>query len=63
MNKKMLEMLVCPSCKGKLTQAKSKQELWCLNEKWAFRIQDGIPILLRDEVRLLSAEELSEGAK
>jgi uncharacterized protein YbaR (Trm112 family) len=61
MDKKLLEILVCPACKGALQYQKPKQELWCRAEKLAYRIVDDIPVMLVDEARKLSLEELDHG--
>jgi len=53
MDKKLLEILVCPRCKGHLIYEKSNQELICQKDKLAFPIRDDIPIMLEDEARSL----------
>lgn len=60
MNKVLLEMLVCPACKGPLSyQAQTQpKELWCRAEKLAFPIIDDIPVMLLDKARTLSLAEL-----
>ena len=55
MDKKLLEMLVCPLCKGKLLY--KKPELICLFDRLAFPIRDGIPVMLEQEARIVSLEE------
>ncbi len=61
MDKKLLEILVCPVCKGILQYHQSQQELWCRAEKLAYRIVDDIPVMLVDEARKLRLEELDHG--
>ena len=61
MNPKLLEILVCPACKGSLVYQKERKELWCRAEKYAFRIEDDIPVMLVDEARQLTLEELDHG--
>lgn len=51
MDTKLLEILVCPVCKGKLDYQKEAQELVCKPCKLAFPVQDNIPIMLVDEAR------------
>lgn len=51
MNPAILEILVCPLCKGKLEYAKPQQELICHFDKLAYPIREDIPILLIDEAR------------
>lgn len=57
MDQKLLDLLVCPVCKGPLLYDKKNRELICRAEKIAFPIKDGIPVLLEDEARELSFEE------
>ena len=57
MDKKLLEILVCPLCKGKLVYVKSAQELICKVDRLAFPITDGIPVMLEEEARQLPADE------
>lgn len=56
--KKFLDILVCPVCKGALEYKQDRQELWCRQSKLAYPIKDGIPFMLENEARQLSAEEL-----
>ena len=51
MDKQLLEILVCPQCKGELTYLASAKELICETDKLAYPIQDGIPVMLIDEAR------------
>ena len=54
---KLLAILVCPLCKGKLDYKKDAAELWCKGDGLAYPIQDDIPVMLEDEARRLSADE------
>ncbi|OAM34450.1 hypothetical protein A7Q01_07105 [Eikenella sp. NML96-A-049] len=58
MDKKYLDLLVCPITKGVLEYHASRQELWSRQAKLAFPIRDGIPIMLENEARSLTEEEL-----
>jgi uncharacterized protein YbaR (Trm112 family) len=59
MDSKLLDILVCPICKGPLLYRKPEQELVCKADRLAFPIRDGIPVMLEDEARKLApAEEL-----
>jgi uncharacterized protein YbaR (Trm112 family) len=58
MDKKLLEILVCPSCKGKLVYQKAAGELVCRFDKLAYPIRDEIPVMLVEEARMVSFEEL-----
>ncbi len=60
MDSKLLEILVCPVCKGPLTYRKSERELICKADRLAYPIQDGIPVMLESEARRLEPEEEPE---
>ena len=49
MDKKLLDIIVCPVCKGKLEYEPDRQRLICRAERIAYPVRDGIPILLDDE--------------
>lgn len=57
MDKKLLDILVCPVCKGPLVYKKDKQELICKGDRLAYPIKDAIPVMLEDEARELPADE------
>jgi uncharacterized protein YbaR (Trm112 family) len=57
MDKKLLDILVCPICKGKLIYKKSQQELVCKVDRLAFPIRDSIPVMLEQEARQLAPDE------
>lgn len=57
MDKKLLEILVCPLCKSELVYKKDEQELICKADRLAFPIRDGIPVMLENEARKISLEE------
>ena len=59
LDKKLLEILACPVCKGKLLYQKNSQELLCKFDKLAFPIRDDIPIMLEDQARKITDEEVS----
>ena len=54
MDKKLLEILVCPKCKGELEYNKQANELICKNYALAYPVRDGIPVMLEEEARDLS---------
>lgn len=56
MDKRLLDILVCPVTKGKLI--KKDDELWSRQAALAYPIRDGIPVLLEDEARTLQLEEV-----
>lgn len=57
MDKKLLDILVCPVCKGALIYNKTKQELICKLDRLAYPIRDDIPVMLKDEARSLPPDE------
>jgi uncharacterized protein len=58
MDPRLLELLVCPVTKGPLDYDREHQELLSRSARLAYPIRDGIPILLEEEARTLSDEEL-----
>ena len=57
MDTRLLDILVCPICKGPLKYDKKNQELICNSDKLAYPIRDGIPIMWADQARDLQAAE------
>ncbi|TAK91817.1 MAG: Trm112 family protein [Burkholderiaceae bacterium] len=57
MDARLLDILVCPLCKGALQYDKPAQELICPHDQLAFPIRDGIPVMLEDQARPLEAEK------
>jgi uncharacterized protein YbaR (Trm112 family) len=57
MDKRLLEILVCPLCKSPLHIDNAKHELICKADRLAYPIRDDIPVMLVDEARALSADE------
>jgi uncharacterized protein YbaR (Trm112 family) len=57
MDPKLLEILVCPVCKGPLVWRKDAAELVCKADRLAFPVKDDIPVMLEDEARTLGPEE------
>lgn len=57
MDHRLLEIVACPVCKGKLIYDKENQELICKLERLAYPIKEGIPVLLEPEARTMKMEE------
>lgn len=59
MDKRLLELLVCPVCKGPLHSAGggSALELVCRGDRLAYAVRDGIPMMLPEEARVLGADD------
>jgi len=58
MDKKLLEILVCPVTKGPLIHDRKNNELLSLSARLAYPIRDDIPVMLEDEARTLSEDEV-----
>ena len=57
MDKKLLDILACPVCKGPLVYRKEQQELVCKLDRLAYPIRDDIPVMLEEEARVVKLEE------
>jgi uncharacterized protein YbaR (Trm112 family) len=59
MDKRLLELLVCPICKGPLRSVGSGNavELICRPDRLAYAVRDGIPVMLPEEARAVSADD------
>jgi uncharacterized protein YbaR (Trm112 family) len=59
MDTRLLELLVCPLCKGPLEHQRPpfqpQQELICRADRLAFPVRDGMPVMLESEARSLDA--------
>jgi len=58
MDKRLLEVLACPICKGSVIFDKKNQTLICKIDKLAYPIQDDIPVMLESEAKHLTEDEL-----
>ncbi|WJG10906.1 Trm112 family protein [Aliiglaciecola sp. LCG003] len=59
-DKKLLDILACPACKGKLQYNTQGAELICRFDRLAYPIKDNIPVMLENEARTLSLTELEQ---
>lgn len=59
MDKKLLDLLVCPVTKGPLIYDRDNHELISKSARLAYPVRDGIPVMLEDEARELSEEEVA----
>ncbi|GLO61270.1 UPF0434 protein [Vibrio sp. MACH09] len=57
MDHRLLEIVACPVCKGKLTFDAENQELICKLDRLAYPIKEGIPVLLEFEARSINMNE------
>jgi uncharacterized protein YbaR (Trm112 family) len=58
MDQRLLDILVCPVTKGPLIYDKDNKELLCTGSRLAYPIRDGIPVMLSDEARHLTLENV-----
>ncbi len=56
MDARLLDLLVCPICKGPLQYDRAAQELICPRDKLAYPVHDDIPVLLVEHARDLEPE-------
>lgn len=54
---KLLEILVCPLCKGPLVHRREAGELVCAADRLAYPVRDAIPVMIEDEARKLAPDE------
>jgi tetraacyldisaccharide 4'-kinase len=57
MDARLLEILVCPLCKGPLRNERARNELVCAADRLAFPVREGIPVMLEEEARVLAADD------
>lgn len=57
MDHRLLEIVACPVCKGKVILDKEKQELICKFDRLAYPIKEGIPVMLEVEARKMAMDE------
>jgi len=56
-DKKLLDILACPVCKGPLRYRRDPEELICKVDRLAYPVRDDIPVMLEDEARTLKPDE------
>ena len=60
MDTRLLQLLVCPVTKGPLEWNAQQQELVSRSARLAYPVRDGIPILLENEARAVTPEEIEK---
>ncbi|MGX5173900.1 Trm112 family protein [Aliikangiella sp. IMCC44653] len=60
MDKKLLDILVCPLCNSKLNYVASPKQLVCRFDRLSFEFNEDIPVLLPESGRAMTAEELAK---
>lgn len=58
MDERLLEILVCPVCKGPLRWQRDAGELVCRADRLAFPVRDGVPVMLEEDARAVPPAEL-----
>ena len=58
LDKKLLEILACPICKGELRYDRTANELVCGIDKLAYPVREGVPVMLTAEARVMTSDEL-----
>ena len=60
MDSKLLEVLVCPVSRAPVVYQREHAELWCAASGLAYPVRDDIPVMLEDEARELTTDELEQ---
>lgn len=63
LDKRLLDILACPVCKGTLEYRRASDTLACRFDRLAFPVRDGIPVMLEEEATKLSVEEVESGGR
>jgi uncharacterized protein YbaR (Trm112 family) len=61
LDKRLLDVLACPVCKGPLEYRRAEDLLVCRFDRLGYPVRDGIPIMLEEEAQRLSSEQLEGG--
>ena len=59
-DKKLLDILACPVCKGKLLYQNKQAQLVCKFDRLVYPIRENIPVLLESEAKHVSSEEMEQ---
>ncbi len=57
LDKKLLDILACPICKGPLLYLTDPERLVCRADRLAYPVREGIPVMLQEEASELSADD------
>ena len=63
LDKRLLDILACPVCKGPLEYRRAEDLLVCRFDRLGYPVRDGIPIMLEEEAQRLSSEQLEGGVR
>jgi uncharacterized protein YbaR (Trm112 family) len=59
-DKKVLDILACPGCKGKLLYQNKQAQLICKFDRLVYPIRENIPVLLESESKQVSSDEMEQ---
>ncbi len=59
MDARLLDILVCPVCKGPLQHDRTHRTLDCQADRLAFPIRDGIPVMIESEAQPIDAKTVA----
>jgi uncharacterized protein YbaR (Trm112 family) len=59
-DKKLLDIILCPKCKGDVRLDTARDEIICDKCKLIYEIKDGIPIMLVDEARPMKEDDSTQ---
>ena len=57
MNKRLMSLLVCPKCKGKLVYQSATSELLCQYDQLAYPVKNGVPVLLEMDAKKIESPD------
>ena len=63
LDKRLLDILACPLCKGPLEYRRSADLLVCRFDRLGYPIRDGVPIMFEEEAQRLTAEDVDNGVR
>ena len=63
LDKRLLDILACPVCKGPLEYRRAEDLLVCRFDRLGYPVRDGIPVMLEEEAQRLSTEQVEGGAR
>ena len=63
LDKRLLDILACPVCKGTLEYRRAEDLLVCRFDRLGYPVRDGIPIMLEEEAQRLTSEQLEGGGR
>jgi uncharacterized protein YbaR (Trm112 family) len=62
-DKNLLDILVCPVCKGPLDYRRSEELFVCRFDRLGYPVRDGVPVMLEEQARRMTSEEIEGGGR